>query len=112
MSDHTSAATHPHALGEKPHVGLSTLFVIYFVLLGLVLLTLLAAKLDLGRANFLIAMSIAAAKAVLIVVYFMHVRYSPKLTWVFSVAAFFWLVVLVMGLLMDYFTRVLTVPGK
>ncbi len=109
MSDHAASA---HALTEKPHVTLQTYYVIYFSLLGLVLLTLLAALVDMGRANFLIAMSIAIAKGVLIVLYFMHVRYSPKLTWIFSVAAFLWLVLLVAGLLMDYFTRTLTVPGK
>lgn len=112
MSDHASASIHAHAHGEKPHVSVQTLYVIYFALLGLMTLTVLVALLDLGRANFLIAMGIATAKTVLIIVYFMHVRYSPKLTWIFSVAAFFWLVVMVVGFLMDYFTRVLTVMGK
>jgi cytochrome c oxidase subunit IV len=112
MSDHVSAPLRAHALGEKPHVALQTLYVVYFSLLGLMALTVLAAMLDLGRANFLIAMGIATAKTVLIILYFMHVRYSPKLTWIFSVAAFLWLVLLIVGVLMDYFTRTLTVPGK
>ena len=73
----------------------------------------MAALFDLGAANFPIAMGIATAKMVLIILYFMHVRYSEKLTWVFSTAAFFWLLILIVGTLNDYFTRgVLDVPGK
>ena len=40
-------------------------------------------------------MVIAVAKAVLILLIFMHVRYSERLIWVFSTAAFLWLVILI-----------------
>ena len=68
-------------------------------------LTVVAALFDLGAANFAVAMGIAAVKMVLIILYFMHVRYSDKLTWVFSTAAFLWLLILIVGTLNDYFTR-------
>ena len=111
MSAHASTPSHTED-SHAQHISPQTLYVIFGCLLGLMLLTLGAAFLDLGRANFLIAMGIATTKMVLIILYFMHVRFSEKLVWVFSTAAFFWLVVLVVGLLNDYFTRGLTVPGK
>lgn len=98
---------------SEPHITPKTYFIIYGALLGLMFLTLGAALVDLGPANFVVAMGIATVKMLLILLYFMHVRYSDKLTWVFSTAAFFWLVIMVVGTLNDYFTRgYLNVPGK
>ena len=82
-----------------------TFLVIYGVLMGLLLLTVGAALLDLGPYQFAAAMTIAIIKAVLIVLYFMHVRYSERLTWIFSGASFLWLVVLIAFTLNDYLTR-------
>ncbi len=93
---------HAHA---QPHIGPKFYLIIYGALLGLVVLTVLAALLDLGAANFGVAMSIALAKMVLIILYFMHVRYSDRLTWVFSTAAFLWLLIFIVGTLNDYFSR-------
>lgn len=99
---HTHAHAHNH---DQPHIGPKTYLIIYVALLGLVLLTVVAALFDLGAANFAVAMGIAAVKMVLIILYFMHVRYSDKLVWVFSTAAFLWLLILIIGTLNDYFTR-------
>jgi cytochrome c oxidase subunit 4 len=98
----TSAQPDPHA---DPHMGVREYFTIYFALLGLMLLTVLAALFDLGAANFLVAMTIAMVKTVLIVLFFMHVRYSDTLTKVFSAGAFAWLLMMIIGFLNDYFTR-------
>ena len=58
-------------------------------------------------------MVIALAKAIMIVLIFMHVRYSERLVWVFSGAAFLWLLILIALTLNDYFTRGwLNIPGK
>jgi len=90
-----------------------TYFVIYGILLALLLATVGAAYLDLGPANFAVAMAIAAGKAVLIVLYFMHVRHGPRLTGVFAGAAFLWLAILISLSLGDYLTRGwLNIPGK
>jgi cytochrome c oxidase subunit 4 len=98
---------------DHPRIGPRTYVVIYGALLGLMALTVLAALFDLGAANFVVAMGIATVKMVLIILYFMHVRYSDKLTWVFSAAAFLWLLIFIVGTLNDYFTRgFLEVPGK
>lgn len=105
----THTADHPDTHKITP----KTYLVIYAALLGLMALTFFAAYINMGRANFPIAMGIATAKMVLILLYFMHVRYSDKLTWVYSTAAFLWLVILVIGTLNDYFTRgEIQVPGK
>src|SRR4051794_17746426 len=97
-----STISHSHT-HDQPHIGLKTYFVIYGALLGLMALTFGAAWVDLGAANFPVAMTIATAKTVLIVLYFMHVRYSDKLTWVFATAAFLWLLIFIVGTLNDYF---------
>lgn len=119
MSVHATPTAHGHGHGHDqgqehgPHLTVRMMLMIYAALIGLMFLTVGMALIDLGRANFLIAMGIATVKMILIVLYFMHVRYSPRLTWVFSSAAFLWLLILVGGLLNDYWTRgFLNVPGK
>ena len=112
MSAHATTTAMSAEGHHTSHLSVRTLYIIYGSLLVLMLLTLGAAFLDLGRANFLIAMGIATTKMALIILYFMHVRFSEKLVWVYSSAAFLWLVVLVVGILNDYFTRGMTVPGK
>jgi cytochrome c oxidase subunit 4 len=102
MSSTTVAAGHAH---HASHIGPRTYWAVYFALLGLMAMTVVAALFDLGPANFVVAMGIATAKMVLIILYFMHVRDSDNLTKVFSAAAFLWLVILVVGFLNDYFTR-------
>lgn len=76
----------------------------------LALLVLLAATLgayyfNLGPFNFVVAMSIAVAKALLVALFFMHVRTSEHLIWVVIVAALAWLILLVGGTAADFFTR-------
>jgi cytochrome c oxidase subunit 4 len=65
---------------------------------------------DLGRLNDAVALAIAGTKATLVILYFMHVRYSTKLIWVFALAGFAWLLLFFVLILSDYETRV-PVPG-
>jgi len=81
------------------------LFVIWLALVALLFLTWGVAKFDLGRWNIVAAMTIAVAKMLLVVLIFMHVRYSPRLVWVFVAAGFFWLFLMVTLTLGDYLTR-------
>jgi cytochrome c oxidase subunit IV len=60
------------------------LFAIWLALMALLFLTWGAAQFNLGRWNLLAAMTIAVVKMLLVVLIFMHVRYSPRLTWVLS----------------------------
>lgn len=87
---------------------------IYFAVFGVLIvmtgITVWVANQDLGRLNAIVALSIAVFKATLVVLYFMHVRYSSKLTWVFVVAGFFWLVILFAFTLSDYLTRPWQLP--
>lgn len=85
---------------------------IFAALLALTFVTVAAAYIDLGPLNNLVALSIAVTKTVLVILYFMHVRYSSHLTWVFAGAGFFWLLILLALTLSDVFTRGwLPVPG-
>jgi cytochrome c oxidase subunit IV len=78
------------------------------VLAGLLILTITtygAARVDLGRFNFVAAMAIAGAKASLVVLYFMHARYSSKLTRIVILAGLSWFGILFILTLNDYLTR-------
>jgi len=85
-----------------------------FVFVGLLLLTALTtavAFVDLGEGlHEMAALTIALVKAVLVILYFMHVRYSDRLTWVFAAAGFFWLLILIGGTLDDVLTRPILSP--
>jgi cytochrome c oxidase subunit 4 len=86
---------------------------IYFAIFGALLvgtvLTVAAAFVDLDRvfhgANTVVALTIAVFKATLVVLYFMHVRYSSRLTWVIVAAGFFWLGIMFVFTISDYMTR-------
>ena len=58
-----------------------------------------------GKLNVIIALTIAVIKATLVVLYFMHVRYSSRLIWVVFTSALFWLVILFAFTFSDYLTR-------
>ncbi|HEY0097414.1 MAG TPA: cytochrome C oxidase subunit IV family protein [Pyrinomonadaceae bacterium] len=88
-------------------------FVIFGALMALTVLTVVAANYDLGseKINTIVALAIAVTKAVLVVLYFMHVRYSSRLTWVVVAGGFLWLVIMIGLTLSDYLSRgLLTYP--
>jgi cytochrome c oxidase subunit IV len=80
----------------------------YFVFLALLVgtgLTVVVAMFDLGPLNNIMMLTIACAKALLVILFFMHVRWSSRLTWVVAGSGFFWLLIL-FGLTMgDYMSR-------
>ena len=80
-------------------------FVIFGALMVLTTATVAVAQFNLGRWNAIVAMTIAVLKATLVVLYFMHVRYGSRLTWVFVCAGFFWLAIMVALTMGDYMTR-------
>jgi cytochrome c oxidase subunit IV len=79
-----------------------TIFVILLVFTGL---TVLAAEKDFGPGNTIIAVSIAMAKAALVVLYFMHVRYNDNIVRIAVFAGFLWLGVMIVLTLSDYVSR-------
>jgi cytochrome c oxidase subunit 4 len=90
--------------------------VVFVILLVLLFATVGAAYLPLGPWHFPVAMTIAVTKAVLIVLFFMHLLHSHRLTLVVSLAAFLWLGIMIALTLSDYLSRYprgwLDVPGK
>ncbi len=81
------------------------LFLAFVALILLLALTVEAARHDLGPWNFLVAVLIAAIKAIVILVCFMHVARSSQITRLVACAGFFWLVILFTLSLADYWTR-------
>jgi cytochrome c oxidase subunit 4 len=80
-------------------------YAIYVALLVCTYLTWQIAFFDLGALNTVAALTIAVFKAVLVVLFFMHVRYSTRLTSVVVIASVFWLGILLALTFGDYLTR-------
>ena len=78
---------------------------IFATLMILTAATVGAAYVNLGPFNIVIALAIASLKATLVVLYFMHARYSPKRTHLVIISAVFWLAILLFLTLSDYSTR-------
>jgi cytochrome c oxidase subunit IV len=79
---------------------------IFLALLVGTALTVIAAFVDFPwRLNTIVALTIASVKATLVVLYFMHVRYSPRLVWVIVASALFWMGILFAFTFSDYLTR-------
>jgi cytochrome c oxidase subunit 4 len=88
-----------------------TYYRIYGTLLALTLLTWGGFHLHLSHPLALtVALTIAISKALLVVLFFMHVRYSSWLTWIFVGAGMAWLGHILILTMSDYMTRG-TVPG-
>jgi cytochrome c oxidase subunit IV len=93
-------------MSSQPVVSVRTYALVFLALLVLTGLTTAIAFLDLGGSiNTMVALAIAVGKALLVILYFMHVRYSDRLTWVFTAAGFFWLLILIGGTMDDVLTR-------
>ena len=87
-------------------VSLKIYLSIFLALLVGTALTVWAGLQDIpGQLNVIIALTIAVVKATLVVLYFMHVRYSSRLIWVVFTSALFWLAILFALTLSDYWTR-------
>ena len=67
--------------------------------------TVWAAFQNFHQFNIVIALVIASIKATLVVLYFMHARYSPKRTQLVIVCSVFWLAIMLTLTLSDYTTR-------
>ena len=90
-------------------------FLVFGALMVLTIVTWLVAQVDLGWANDVVALTIAVTKALLVLLFFMHVRYSTRMTILTATAGFFWLAILIGLTLSDYLTRgssLLPVMGK
>jgi cytochrome c oxidase subunit 4 len=104
-----------HIVSRKIYYG------IFAALMTLTLLTVWVAFQDVDThigglhiaLNPVIALAIATTKALLVILYFMHVRYSSKLTKITVLAGFFWLGILLIMTMGDYISRAwIKLPGN
>jgi cytochrome c oxidase subunit 4 len=93
------SAHHHHIIPVR-----SYLFVITALML-LTGLTVWAAFQDFGALNDVVAMGIALVKMMLVVAIFMHLKYSPKILWIFASSALVFLVIMMVFTLGDYMSR-------
>jgi cytochrome c oxidase subunit 4 len=88
-------------------------YAIFGALLVLTYLTVAVSRIDLGRLNSVVALTIAVTKAVLVVLFFMHVRHSSRLTKLVVVGGFVWLALLIGLTMADFVSRAwLAIPGR
>ena len=80
-------------------------YTIFAILMFCTYLTVQIAFFDLGRLNAIAALAIAAFKATMVILFFMHVKYSTRLTWVVVLGSIFWLGILIVMTAGDYLTR-------
>jgi cytochrome c oxidase subunit 4 len=99
MSENVQSHSHSHVLPVR------TYYIVFTALMVGLVATVVGAYLPLGDFHLATAMTIAIAKAVLIVLYFMHLRYSNKLTAICAVASFIWLAILICFVMNDYLSR-------
>ena len=93
-------------MNSKHGVSVKLYAVVFAALIALTLSTAAVAYIDLGGdLNAIVALAIAVAKALLVILFFMHVRYSDRLTWIFVGAGFFWLAIMMVLTLSDFLTR-------
>lgn len=84
-------------------------YAIWITLMCLTVITAAVSFVDLGRLNTVVALVIATVKALLVVLFFMHVKYtSEKLTKIVIASAIFWLFLLLALSMADYATRFLS----
>jgi cytochrome c oxidase subunit IV len=80
-------------------------YTIFAILLFCTYLTVQIAFLDLGVMNTVAALAIAVFKATIVVLFFMHVKYSSRLTWAVVIGSIFWFGILLTLTMSDYLTR-------
>ena len=94
---------------EEQHIGIPGYLIVFGILFGGTILTYFVALTDLDSwfigANTLVALGIAFFKMSCVMLFFMHVRWSPRMIWLAAVASFFWLAIMFAYTMQDYLTR-------
>jgi len=88
------------------HVAPKSLYYAVFAALVVgTLLTYAAARVDMGALNNVVMLTIALTKALLVILFFMHVRWGTRLTWLVVASGFFWLLIMFSITMSDFLTR-------
>jgi len=82
-----------------------TYYLIFATLISLTLLTVALSYVELGRLHLIVGLAIACTKAVLVVLFFMHLLYSSRLSWTMFLSGLLWLGILLSFTLVDYLSR-------
>jgi cytochrome c oxidase subunit 4 len=94
---------------HKLHMNIPRYLGVFAILIVGTVLTYVAATFDMDTifpgANTLVALLIAFTKMTFVMLFFMHVYWSPRLIWLAAVASFFWLAIMFAYTMQDYFTR-------
>lgn len=102
-----------HAESGEGHIGFPGYFGVFAILVVGTIFTYFSSFWDLDSifpgANTLLALAIAFTKMTFVMLFFMHVYWSPRLIWLSAVASFFWLAIMFAYTMQDYFTRSLGV---
>ena len=105
--------SHGHDAHEHHVLPASTYYKVFGALMVLLVLTLLVYYFDpthlmppaFSWFGIVVAMTVAVIKAVLVMLFFMHVKFSTKLTWIFASASFVFVGIMFLLTMSDYFTR-------
>ena len=94
-------------MSVKPHIVPFNIYIkVLCTLLVLTVLTVSVAQMDFGMFNALIAMVIATVKAVLVLLFFMHLKYDNKLFFVIFLTGVFFLLIIFLFCEFDIATRI------
>jgi cytochrome c oxidase subunit IV len=110
MADnHTTVDKHEDDHADHHVVGLPLYFMVFGILVVGTIVTYLVALTDLDfifpGANTLLALLIAFTKMSFVILFFMHVRWMPRLIWLTAISSFFWLAIMFSFTMQDYLTR-------
>ena len=95
-----------------PVTPVRTYVLIWLTLTILTFVTFYVSTINLGAFNIVVALGIAFTKMMLVIWFFMHVRTDNPLTKLFVFAGFFWMAILLVLTLGDYFSRAWMPLGK
>ena len=99
-----------HIESGEGHIGIPGYLGVFAVLVVGTILTYYAATIDMDGifpgANTFVALLIAVTKMTCVMLFFMHVYWSPKLIWLSAIASFFWLLIMFAFTMQDYMTRI------
>ena len=93
-------------MAEHQSPSLRAYYLVFAALIALTLLTVGVSFLDLGTTlHGIVGLTIASAKALLVILIFMHVYYSTRLTWAVALGSLLWLSILIGLTMSDYVSR-------
>jgi cytochrome c oxidase subunit 4 len=84
---------------------LGVYWAVFLALVVGTIVTVWSATIDLGPLNVVVALLIASVKAALVILYFMHVKYSSRMVQLFAAAGFFWVVIMIVFTMADFASR-------